>query len=308
MVKGPPRSYGDGMLLRTHAAGEPAAGVHAIHALRTPGIGLRVLGEVEVGGRDGLFAPAGARPGALLALLAIHAGECVAVDRIIDELWTTQAAPRDVKRVHVNVSRLRWAIARIAPDVDATTVVRTRRSGYALELDPDAVDAVRFTRLVARARQELAGGDPRHATVTLRSALALWRGEPYGDYAYEQFAAPEICRLEDLRSCAVELLAEAQLALGAHATMVAELERLIARHPLHERLYGLLMVALYRCGRQGDALEVYRAAHRTLVDALGIEPGPQLRRRHREILDQCPSLELAGDAADAGRLVRGQAA
>lgn len=296
------------MLLRTHAAGEPTAGVHAIRAVCSPGIGLRVLGEVEVGGRDGLFAPAGARPGALLALLAIHAGECVTVDRIIDELWTPQAAPHEVKRVHVNVSRLRGAIARIAPDVDATTVVRTRSLGYALEVDPDVVDAVRFTRLVARARQELADGDPRRAAVTLRSALALWRGEPYADYAHEQFAAPEIRRLEDLRSCAVELLTEAQLALGAHATLVPELERLISRHPLHERLYELLMVALYRCGRQGDALDVYRAAHRTLVDAIGIEPGPQLRRCHREILEQCPSLELVGDAADAGLLVRGQAA
>jgi DNA-binding SARP family transcriptional activator len=290
------------------ADGDATLPLRAVHQVARGRIALRVLGEVELHGPRGMFAPAGSRPGAVLALLAIDAGEIVPVDRLLDELWTAPAIAGDAKRVQVNVLRLRRALGRIAPDVDPAAAVRTRRFGYALEIEPEAIDAVRFARLVARGRRELGGGDHRRAATTLRGALALWRGTPYGDYVYEPFVAAEVRRLEELRRCAVELRIEAQLALGAHSTVATELERLIARDPLRERLHALRILALYRCGRQGEALSAYRAAHATLDDALGIEPGPELRRLQRAVLEQSTWLELGREAVPAAPATGDQAA
>jgi DNA-binding SARP family transcriptional activator len=253
---------------------------------------LRVLGAVEAAGPAGTFAPGAARPGAVLAILAIHAGEAVAADRLIDELWTSQAGSAGVKRLQVNVLRLRRALAAVAPQADVAAIVRTAARGYALDLDPECIDAVRFARLIARGRAALDAGAAARASAMLREALALWRGDPYSGFAYESFAVAEIRRLEELRTYALELWAEAELELGAHAAMAPELERLVARHPLRERPRALLMVALYRCRRQGDALATYQAARRALVDELGIEPGAELRALQHAILEQCPSLEL----------------
>lgn len=274
-----------------------AAG-RALHHVPEQGIVLRVLGDVEVTGSHGTVAFGGTRPGAVFALLAIDAGECVPVDRLLDELWRSGAAPCDVKRVQVNVLRLRRAIARVAPDIDAAAVVRRRASGYALQIEGAvAVDAVRFADLVARGRRELGARDPGRAATTLRCALALWRGEPYADYAYEPFVAVEARRLEELRRDAVELSVEARLAVGEHAAVAGELERLVSRDPLRERLHALRMVALHRCGRQGDALSAYRAARAALVETLGIEPGSELRRLQRAILDGSACVELDDGAA-----------
>lgn len=278
------------MEIGTHIT--PASAPVSLHGARSS-ITLRVLGEVEAVGPSGTFVPGRTRPGALLAMLAIHAGECVPVDRIIDELWPAQAAAPAVKRVQVNVLRLRRALAQVAPDIDPAAVVRTRSCGYSLDLDPDRIDAVRFARLVVRGRAELDAGDPRRAAASLREALALWRGDPYADHAYEPFVAAEIRRLEELRACALEGWAEAELACGGHATLAPELERLVSRHPLRERLRALLMVALYRCRRQSEALAAYHAARRALVDELGIEPGSELRELQRAILAQSPALELS---------------
>jgi DNA-binding SARP family transcriptional activator len=204
------------------------------------------------------------------------------------------AAAPAVKRVQVNVVRLRRALAQVAPAIDPAAVVRTRSCGYSLQLDGDRVDAVRFARLVTRGRAELTAGDPARAAASLRGALALalWRGDPYAGYAYETFAAPEIRRLEELRVCALEAWAEAELDCGAHATMAPELERLVSRHPLRERLHALHMVALYRSRRQGEALAAYHRARRALFDGLGIQPGSELRELQRAILGQSPALEL----------------
>jgi DNA-binding SARP family transcriptional activator len=286
------------MDIGTHIASvSPLVSLHGIRPSGAPDITLHVLGEVEAVGPCGRFAPGRTRPGALLAMLAVHAGECVAVDRIIDELWPTQAVAPGVKRVQVNVVRLRRALAQVAPGGDPAAVIRTRSCGYMLQLDPDCIDAVRFARLVVRGRAELDAGDPARAAASLREALALWRGDPYADHAYEAFAAPEIRRLEELRACALEAWAEAELACGAHATMAPELQRLVSRHPLRERLRALLMVALYRCCRQSEALAAYHAARRALVDGLGIEPGSQLRELQRAILEQSPALELCPRSA-----------
>lgn len=274
------------------ALGRPYGGAMLIH--RTTDVQIRVLGDLEVAGTGGTYAPGNARPAAVLAMLAMHAGEVVSLDRLLDELWTSERATPGVKRVHVNILRLRRALAAVAPAVDPASVVRTRSRGYCLDVDPEAIDAVRFTRLILRGRTKLDAGDPAAAAATLCEALALWRGEPYADFAYESFAAIEIRRLTEVRACAVELWAEAELALGSHALLAPELERLVARDPLRERLRALLMVALYRSGRQGDALAAYHDARRTLDDELGIEPGAELRTLQLAILDQSPSLELVG--------------
>lgn len=287
------------------AAVAPAGSLHRLHAPRAGAVEIRVLGEVEAAGPCGTFAPGRARPGALLAMLVIHAGECVPVDRLVEELWPAESPARGAKRVQVNVLRLRRRLADVAPQLDPGALIRTGSHGYSLEIDPDRVDATRFARLVARGRSELDRGDPARGAATLRSALALWRGRPYGGYAYESFAAPEIRRLEELRTWGLEAWAEAELALGAHATMVPELERLVTRHPLCERLHALLMLALYRCRRQSEALAAFHRARAVLLDGLGLEPGSELRALQRAILDQCPSLELgAGFAPAAAALSR----
>lgn len=275
----------------------------SVRSIPAPALAIRVLGDVEAVGPFGTFAPGGARPGAVLAMLVIHAGECVSVDRLVDELWTAELGASGAKRVQVNVLRLRRGLVRVAPDVNAAAIVRTSSCGYALQVEPDAIDAVRFERLISRGRAEHGSGDAKRAVATLGEALALWRGDPYADFAYESFADGEIRRLGELRGGALEAWVEAQLALGAHVAMTAELDRLVARHPLRERLWALLMLALYRCRRQSEALAVYQQARGVLLDGLGIEPGCELRELQRAVLEQSPSLELGlGRASTAPRL------
>ena len=164
----------------------------------------------------------------------------------------------------------------------------TRERGYELALDPEQLDSHRFERLVGRGRAELAGGRPARPSERSSEALALWRGAPLADLAYEPFASAEIARLEDLRIAALEQLMDAKLALGRHAEVVEQLEALIGEHPYRERLRAQLMLALYRSDRQADALQAYQDARRTLVEELGIEPGERLRELEQAILAQDP--------------------
>ena len=192
------------------------------------------------------------------------------------------------------MSRLRKALG----DGDALV---TTPAGYELRLaDPEQLDANRFERRLADGRRELAGGAPAAAAAALEDALSLWRGRPLDDLAYEPFAQPEIARLEDLRVAAFEELTEAKLALGRHAEVVGELESLVGRYPYREHLTAQLMLALYRCDRQADALQAYQDARRRLVDELGIEPGERLRELERAILAQEPAL-AAPEPAQAAR-------
>ena len=240
---------------------------------------LRLLGPVEAvdGGRP--IPLGGRKPRALLAILTLHANEVVSSDRLIDELWGERPPATATTALQVYVSRLR----KVLP---AGALV-TRSPGYALEIDPEDVDAYRFERLVAEART----AETHRARELLGEALELWRGSPLADLSFEPFAQAELARLEELYAVAVEDRIEADLALGRHAELVPELEALAARDPLRERLRGQLMLALYRSGRQADALEVFRSARRSLVDELGIEPGPALQRLEHAILAQDPSLE-----------------
>jgi ABC-type transport system substrate-binding protein/DNA-binding SARP family transcriptional activator/streptogramin lyase len=238
---------------------------------------FRILGPLEVASGDGpLDLPAG-KPRALLAVLLLSEGEVVSVDRLVDELWGGRPPPTAGKNVQGYVRRLRRVLG-------AEALV-TQAPGYALRLD--GLDATRFQALVEEARHE----EPAAAAPRLREALALWRGPPLAEFAYEPFAQDEIRRLEELRLAALEDRIEADLALGRHEQVVTELESLAREHPLRERLQGLRLIALYRCGRQAEALEAYRTTRRRLVDELAVEPGPELKELERRILEHDPSLE-----------------
>jgi DNA-binding SARP family transcriptional activator len=245
---------------------------------------FRLLGPLEVVGDDGVALPVRAgRERALLALLILRANELVASDRLVEELWG-ESRPRTAHRMlHNQVSSLRRELGRNGR-------LETRGSAYRLNVGPGERDVDRFEQLVARGRAEV-DGDPEHAAAMFREALALWRGPPLSDLAYEPFAQAEIARLEERRWAAFEARVEAELLFGAHADVVSELEAAIAEQPLRERIRGQLMLALYRCGRQAEALEAYRAARRTLVEEVGVEPGSDLRALHAAILEQDPALD-----------------
>lgn len=245
-----------------------------------------MLGPLEAR-RDGRpVALGGTRQRALLAVLLLHAGEVVSVDRLVDELWGDSPPATAAHTVQVFVSRLRKALG------ERGSVLVTAAPGYVARLEPGELDLGRFERLVARSRAALEAGDAEAAAAGLRDALALWRGPALADFAYEAFAQPAIARLEELRISAIADRIEADLALGRHHELIGELESLVGEHPLRERFRCQLMLALYRAGRQADALEAYQEARRVLVDELGIEPGPALQRLERAILQQDAELEL----------------
>jgi DNA-binding SARP family transcriptional activator len=252
---------------------------------------FHILGPLEVLDEGRAIALGGSRQRALLALLLLHANEALTTDRLIDELWGERAPPTAAKLLHVQVSRLRKALAAGgANHKEGSGAVVTREHGYALTLERGDLDAHRFEDLVAVGGHELAAGRPDQAVSALERALSLWRGAPLADTAYERFAQREIARLEELRVSALEQLVDAQLALGRHAEVVGGLQALIGEHPYRERLRAQLMLALYRCDRQADALQAYQDARRALVDELGIEPGERLRELERAVLAHDPAL------------------
>jgi len=232
---------------------------------------------------------------ALLALLLLNANEAVPVERIIDELWPDAPPPSATKSVQALASRLRKTLegepsARNG-DARGNGVVLTRAHGYVLTIAPGELDLDRFESLLEAGRGALAAGRAEEASATLRKALAVWRGPPLEEFASDLFAHGDIARLNELRLSALEDRLEADLASRRSSELVAELESLVAAHPLRERLRGQLMLALYRCGRQAEALQVYQDTRRLLVDELGIEPGQPLRRLEQAILLQEASLD-----------------
>lgn len=225
----------------------------------------------------------GPKQRAVLALLALHANEVVSTDRLLDALW--DGIPPDEPALHAHVSRLRKALG------DPSSL-RTRPPGYVLELDGDQLDLLRFETLVDRARVTLADGEAEQAAADLREALALWRGRPLADLEDEPLYRVAAERLDGIWLDAVELRVEADLALGRHAALATELTALVRRHPYRERLRAQLMLALYRSGRQTEALEVYTDGRRRLGAELGLEPGPELRRLQLQILEHDAALDL----------------
>jgi DNA-binding SARP family transcriptional activator len=241
---------------------------------------FRILGPLEVVEAGHPVRLAGARQRALLAILLLHVGEAISTDRLIEELWGEEPPEAGSAALRVRISQLRRALG------PAGELLVTRPPGYALALAPEQVDLRRFERLVEAGDAALGRNDPAAAVDSLREALALWRGPPLADFSYAPFAQGAIVRLEELRLAAIELRVEAELALGDHARLAGELQALVLEHPLRERLCGQLMLALYRDGRQADALEAYRSARRRLVDEIGLEPGPELHDLERRILAQ----------------------
>ena len=252
-----------------------------------------LLGELEVVGDDGeVVAVTGAKQRALLAVLALHAGRSVPAEQLVDGLWGEDPPPAVRNGLQGLVSKLRRALG-------STGIVTMRGGGYALELPPEAIDVHRYERLVAAGRAAAAGGDPARATALLVEADSLWRGEALAEFAYEDFASPTITRLAEVRLGAVEERLEAELRLGRHHELVGELDALVAAHPLRERPRCLLMVALYRAGRQADALRAYQEGRHVLGEELGLEPGPELRRLEAAVLAQDPSLDAPAPAGPA---------
>jgi len=245
-----------------------------------------VLGPVEVVGEAGAIQLPAVKQRRLLTALVVDAGKTTAVDVLVDAVWPEAPPSSAAKLVQVYVSQLRKVL------VDGVRI-ETRGGGYSLELDPHALDAARFERLLAEGTAARRDGNPELALSLLGRALALWRGAAYGEFAYDDFARVEAERLEELRMIALEERFEAGLALGRHAELLPELCSIAAEQPLRERLQTQAMLALYRCGRQTDALELYSKARARLRDELGLEPGGELREVQRRILQHDPSLQVA---------------
>jgi YVTN family beta-propeller protein len=261
-------------------------------------VDFRILGPLEVADQGRELALTGGKQSALLAILLLHPNEVVPTDRLIDELWGEGAPPTAAKSLQVHVSRLRAALDESGAN-GADGVVLTRSGGYLIRVGPGELDRDRFERLVEEAGGAIGDAEPRQALELLGEAFDLWRGPPLADFAYEAFAQQEIARLEELHLAATELRIDAQLALGQHARLIGELETLVERHPFRERLRAQLMLALYRSGRQTEALQAYQNARRTLVDEVGVEPGEELRSLERAILAQDPALDLPAAASVA---------
>ncbi|HSK55649.1 MAG TPA: BTAD domain-containing putative transcriptional regulator, partial [Jiangellales bacterium] len=247
-------------------------------------LGFGILGPLEVRDGETLVQVPGKQERALLALLLTDPGRVFSVATIVEALWGDEPPGKAAKTVQSYVFRLRQALPRSGPEV-----VVTRSPGYAVVVEPDQVDAERFKRLVAAGHRMLAEGRPGRAAALLREALELWRGEPYAEFD-GPFAVAERTALEELRLTAVEDRSAAQLATGAGPELIAELDALTARHPWRERLWVQLMTALYRAGRQADALDAYRRARSVLGDELGLEPGPELREAEARVLAQDQTL------------------
>jgi predicted ATPase/DNA-binding SARP family transcriptional activator len=240
---------------------------------------FRILGPLEVADGGGTLPLGRGRQRALLGILVLRANEVVSQERLVDELWGESPPATAATALHGCVSRLRRLLG---PDR-----LQTETPGYVLRVAPDELDLTRFRRLTERGR--------------FRDALALWRGPALADLAFEPFAQTEIARLEELRLAALEGRVDADLADGRHAELVGELEALVEAHPLRERFAAQLLTALYRSGRQADALAAYAAARARLVDGLGLEPGPELRQLQRRILDHDPALAAAATRRPAPR-------
>ncbi|HEV7750855.1 MAG TPA: BTAD domain-containing putative transcriptional regulator [Baekduia sp.] len=251
-----------------------------------------MLGPLEVDGASGAVALGGGKPRALLALLLLRANQPVSAEHLAVGLWGEDAPPSSIKTIHVHVSRLRKALG--DPDVIATVP-----AGYRLRVRPGELDAERFEALIAEARDALADGRADRAATKLREALGLCRGPPLPEFALEPFAQPEIARLEEQRLAALEARVDADLRCGRHAEIVPELGQLAEAHPAREQLAYHLMVALYRCERHADALEVFQRVRCRLDEELGLEPGPDLKKLQQQILKQAPELELTMPAASA---------
>ncbi len=247
---------------------------------------FRILGSVEADDGGPSKDLGGLRERTLLARLLLSAGQVVSADRLADDLWAGDPPPHSMATLRVYISRLRRALG-----PESAALLLTQPPGYRMKLEPGQLDAQRFESLAAAARADLAEGRPQQAAAGLRQALGLWRGPALSDVADFSFAQADAIRLEEARITALEDRLEADLACGRHASLTSELDGLVASYPLRERLCRQRMLALYRCGRQADALQAYQDLRTRLGDELGIDPNPGLQRLQQAILCQEPELD-----------------
>ena len=253
-------------------------------------IAYQLLGRVEVC-RDGRPVDVGGpKQRAVLVSLLLRPRRVVSVDQLIDDLWPEHPPARAAATVQVFVSQLRRALEPGRARGEAATLLVTASPGYRLDIEPDAVDAQAFADLVVRGREALDAADPERAAELLLRAEGMWRGPALADVPVTPFIQAAAARLSELRLGAAEDRIDAELALGRHAALVAELEHRVHRHPMRERLRAQLMLGLYRCGRQTEALAAYRVARRILHDELGLDPGVRLRELEQAVLRQDPGL------------------
>jgi DNA-binding SARP family transcriptional activator/ABC-type transport system substrate-binding protein len=264
---------------------------------------FRILGPLQVLDEGRVLQLGGAKQRSTLAVLLLGRNQVVSRDQLIEGLWGASSPPSAGPTLETYVSRLR----RVLPDDARGARLLTQPPGYRLRVETGELDLERFETLLDQARTAQATGDPKAAGNDLREALSLFRGAPLEDLAHAPFAEAEIGRLDELRLVALEQRVEADLALGRHAEVVGELQVLAGRHPFREALWAQLMLALYRSGRQGEALLAFDRARRTLTEELGVDPGPALKQLHRQILQQDPSLDRAATSAAVVTSTRGLA-
>ena len=280
---GAPRVEYSAVMVRTASARRSSGESRTVEVMD-----VRLFGQLEAADGGVAFAVRGAKQRALLALLALHRGEPVSADRLIDALWGDGQAANPVNALQAQIGQLRRTLG--------VGAIVTTEAGYALAVGPDEVNVVRFEQLVAKGRRLAEQGEMALASATLAEALGLRRGEPLAEFAYAGFADTERAQLDELTLVAIETRAGADLVLGRHGELAGELEAQCREHPLRERLWELLILALYRAGRQADALHAYTEVRDRLADELGIDPGPPLRELQGRILTQDSSLAAASPA------------
>ncbi|MGW0792274.1 AfsR/SARP family transcriptional regulator [Streptomyces sp. NPDC002911] len=260
---------------------------------------IQVLGSLSAEVNGGVIVPNAAKPRQILSLLALHPGRVVPVHTLMEELWGHEPPPSARTTLQTYILQLRRRLGTaMGPDVPgaAKDVLVTRHGGYLLQISPESVDAYQYERLVTEGRCAFEDGDDESSSHHFRRALDLWRGPALVDVRVGPVLEIEVLRLEESRLGTVERRIDADLRIGRHSELIAELTQLTAQHPQHEGLHSQAMVALYRSGRQAAALDVYRRLRTRLINELGVEPSPQVQRLHQAILAVDPKLDVVAGA------------
>lgn len=256
---------------------------------------IQVLGPLSAEVNGGTVVPTAAKPRQILSLLALYPGRVMPVSMLMEEIWGTQPPQSALTTLQTYILQLRRHLGTaMGPDALGTAkdVLATRHGGYLLQIPPESVDIYQYEQLIAQGRAAFEGGEDQVAADCFRRALDLWRGPALVDVRVGPILEIEVLRLEESRLGTIERRIDVDLRLGRHAELISELTELTARYPQHEGLHSQAMVALYRSGRQGAALDVYRRLRARLVEELGVEPSPQVRRLHQAMLSVDPQLDV----------------